>query len=105
VQYGIDDRFSWIRGRFTGRDPGKTAKAVLATLWAVYDENAALMQSFYRERMIKLTKATLQKSSKLLITGNVRRVKSFAHPLFLGGLCLIGTGAKDRFYTKKLRRC
>lgn len=71
----------------------KSGKAVLATLWAVYDESTSLlMQSFYRERKDdpKLTKAeALQRAQKRLITGKTNG-KSFAHPYFWAGFVLIG---------------
>lgn len=71
----------------------KSGKAVLATLWAVYDESTSLlMQSFYRERKDdpKITKAeALQRAQKKLITGSVNG-KSFAHPYFWAGFVLIG---------------
>ncbi len=71
----------------------KSGKAVLATLWAVYDESTSLlMQSFYRERKDdpRLTKAkALQRAQMKLITGKTNG-KSFAHPYFWAGFVLIG---------------
>lgn len=71
----------------------KSGKAVLATLWAVYDESTSLlMQSFYRERKEdpKLTKAeALQRAQMKLISGKTNG-KSFAHPYFWAGFVLIG---------------
>jgi|CXWL01.1.fsa_nt_gi CHAT domain-containing protein len=67
----------------------KSGKAVLATLWAVYDEStAALMSSFYRTKNdgSKMTKGeALQRAQVKML-----EEKTFAHPYYWSGFTLIG---------------
>ena len=72
-----------------GAIQSKSGKAVLATLWEVYDESTALlMTNFYRMRIEApiTTKAdALQKAQKFLISET-----EFSHPYYWSGFVLIG---------------
>jgi len=72
-----------------GAIQSKSGKAVLATLWEVYDESTAqLMTHFYRIRNEnpKTTKASaLQQAQKILISNS-----EFSHPYYWSGFVLIG---------------
>lgn len=74
----------------------KSGKAVLASLWSVYDESTAiLMKNFYRLRKEnpKLSKAeALQQAQRHLIgdPNDPRSDRSFSHPYFWSGFVLIG---------------
>lgn len=71
-----------------GAIQAKSGKAVLATLWEVYDESTAqLMTGFYRLRKETpaLTKAAaLQRAQRSLLEG------TFSHPYYWSGFVLIG---------------
>lgn len=67
----------------------KSGKAVLATLWAVYDEStAALMSSFYRAKNAgsKVTKAEALQRAQI----QMLEEKMFTHPYYWSGFTLIG---------------
>lgn len=67
----------------------KSGKAVLATLWSVYDEStAALMSSFYRTKRdgLQITKAEALQRAQM----KMREEKTFAHPYYWSGFTLIG---------------
>lgn len=67
----------------------KSGKAVLATLWSVYDESTAtLMNSFYRYK-----KGAPQQSKTEALQHAQRKLideKTFAHPYYWSGFTLIG---------------
>jgi CHAT domain-containing protein len=67
----------------------KSGKAVLATLWAVYDEStAALMSSFYRTKKdgSQITKAEALQRAQIKMLED----KTFSHPYYWSGFTLIG---------------
>lgn len=74
----------------------KSGKAVLASLWSVYDESTAvLMKNFYRLRKEnpKLSKAeALQRAQRNLIgdANDPTSDRPFSHPYFWSGFVLIG---------------
>lgn len=73
----------------------KSGRAVLATLWAVYDESTAeLMTRFYRERQLdpSMTKAEALNKAQLAMLGNASSAAkpTFAHPYYWSGFVLIG---------------
>ena len=74
----------------------KSGKAVLASLWSIYDESTAvLMKDFYRLRKEnpKLSKAeALQQAQRNLIgdPNDPKSDHSFSHPYFWSGFVLIG---------------
>lgn len=74
----------------------KNGKAVLASLWSVYDESTAvLMKNFYRLRKEdpRLSKAEALQRSQLMMIGDTSDSKSdrsFSHPYFWSGFVLIG---------------
>ena len=64
-------------------------KAVLATLWSVYDEStASLMREFYAAKASDstLTKADALQTAQLKMIGDA----SFSHPYYWSGFVLIG---------------
>ena len=67
----------------------KSGKAVLATLWAVYDEStSSLMKDFYRIKTANPTiikAAALQQAQKKMIAD-----AKFAHPYYWSPFTLIG---------------
>jgi len=72
-----------------GSSQSKSGKALLATLWEVYDESTAqLMTNFYRIRNENpnTTKASaVQQAQKMLISDT-----EFSHPYYWSGFVLIG---------------
>ncbi len=73
----------------------KSGKAVMATLWAVYDESTAeLMTSFYRERQQNpsMTKAEALNNAQRAMLGDPSSggKRPFAHPYYWSGFVLIG---------------
>lgn len=73
----------------------KSGKAVLATLWAVYDESTAeLMTRFYRELQQdpSMTKAEALNKAQRAMLGDAGAggKRQFAHPYYWSGFVLIG---------------